>query len=118
MIKLFGIKNCDSVKKARAWLDKHDIAYQFHDFRVDGLSSEQLDYLMEQAGWQILLNKRSNSWRQLDDQQKVDLTKEKAADLMISNPTLIKRPVLQRGEQILAGFNAKNYQTLVSDLHE
>lgn len=111
---LYGIKNCDSVKKARSWLDKHEVVYQFHDFRTDGLSPEQLDSFIKKAGWEQLLNKRSNSWRQLNDLQKIDLNREKAASLMLNNPTLIKRPVLQIDGQIFIGFNAENYQTLLS----
>lgn len=110
---LYGIKNCDSVKKARLWLDKHEVSYQFHDFRTDGLSSEQLDDFIHKAGWEKLLNKRSNSWRQLDDQQKANLNRDKAARLMLNNPTLIKRPVLQADEHIFTGFNADDYQTLL-----
>ncbi len=113
MIILYGIKNCDSVKKARLWLDKHAIAYQFHDYRVDGLSSEQLAVFIEQAGWESLLNKRSTSWRQLTDAQKTDLDASKAASLMLENLTLIKRPVLVNGEQLFIGFNTENYQTLL-----
>jgi len=110
---LYGIKNCDSVKKARVWLDKHQVAYQFHDFRAEGLSSEQLDVFIKKVGWESLLNKRSTSWRQLTDQQKTDLNAIKAAGLMLDNLTLIKRPVLDTGEQLLIGFNSENYQTLL-----
>jgi len=110
---LYGIKNCDSVKKARQWLDKHNVEYQFHDFRVDGLTSEQLQIFIERAGWESVLNKRSTSWRQVDETQKIDLNAEKAAVLMLANLTLIKRPVLVAGEQLFIGFNAENYQTLL-----
>ena len=113
MTILYGIKNCDSVKKTRVWLDKHEVAYQFHDFRVDGLSSRQLDTFIEKAGWEKLLNKRSTSWRQLADEQKIDLNAETASSLMLNNLTLIKRPVLDTGEQIFIGFNLENYQTLL-----
>ena len=113
MVILYGIKNCDSVKKTRVWLDKHGIVYQFHDFRVDGLSSRQLDAFIEKAGWENLLNKRSNSWRQLADEKKIDLNAEKSSSLMLNNPTLIKRPVLDTGAQIFIGFNLENYQTLL-----
>lgn len=113
MTILYGIKNCDSVKKARLWLDNHEVAYQFHDFRVDGLSAQQLASFIEEAGWESLLNRRSNSWRQLTDQQKTDLNAVKAAGLMLDNLTLIKRPVLDTGEQLLIGFNSENYQTLL-----
>ena len=118
MTILYGIKNCDSVKKARLWLDKHEVSYQFHDFRVDGLSSEQLAVFMDKAGWDNLLNRRSTSWRLLDDQQKTDLNAHKVADLMLENPTLIKRPVLDAGEQLLIGFNEGSYQSFMSDVHE
>ena len=113
MLTLYGIKNCDSVKKARQWLDKHEVAYQFHDFRVDGLTSEQLQVFIEKVGWESVLNKRSTSWRQVDEAQKKDLNAEKAAALMLANLTLIKRPVLVADEQLLIGFNAATYQTLL-----
>ena len=113
MTILYGIKNCDSVKKARLWLDNHEVAYQFHDFRADGLSAQQLASFIEKSGWESLLNRRSTSWRQLTDQQKTDLNAVKAAGLMLDNLTLIKRPVLDTGEQLLIGFNSENYQTLL-----
>lgn len=113
MMILYGIKNCDSVKKARQWLDKNDVVYQFHDFRVDGLSMEQVQEFIDKASWEALLNKRSTSWRQLDDEQKIDLNAEKVADLLLDNPTLIKRPVLVTDEQFFIGFNAETYQTLL-----
>ena len=113
MTILYGIKNCDSVKKARLWLDNHEVAYQFHDFRADGLSAQQLASFIEKSGWESLLNRRSTSWRQLTDQQKTDLNAVKAAALMLDNLTLIKRPVLDTGEQLLIGFNSENYQTLL-----
>ncbi|WP_428353449.1 ArsC family reductase [Methyloprofundus sp.] len=113
MTILYGIKNCDSVKKARLWLDKHEIAYEFHDFRVAGLEPEQLAYFIEKAGWENVLNRRSASWRQLTDEQKTDLNVAKATSLMLDNLTLIKRPVLQTNEQVLTGFNQQKYQTLL-----
>ncbi|BCG65121.1 MAG: arsenate reductase [Methyloprofundus sp.] len=113
MYILYGIKNCDSVKKARSWLDKHALAYQFHDFRVDGLDRELVQTFMIKGDWEVLLNKRSTSWRQLDDTQKTDLNAEKAAALLLANPTLVKRPVLDAGENFFIGFNAETYQTLL-----
>lgn len=110
---LYGIKNCDSVKKARKWLDQHGLAYQFHDFRVDGLTPEQLQLFVEKGGWETLLNKRSTSWKQLDDGQKTDLNAAKVTALMLANPTLIKRPVLVASEQLFIGFNTETYQTLL-----
>lgn len=95
------------------WLDNHEISYQFHDYRVAGLSPEQLAVFIEKAGWEMLLNRRSTSWRKLTDQQRTDLNAEKAASLMLKNLTLIKRPVLDNGEQLLIGFNSEKYQTLL-----
>lgn len=113
MIILYGIKNCDSVKKARQWLASNQLDYQFHDFRVDGLSAELLNEFMAKSDWTSLLNKRSTSWRQLSDAQKTDLNAEKAAVLMLEQVTLIKRPVLDAGEHFFVGFNATNYQNLL-----
>jgi len=110
---LYGIKNCDSVKKARQWLATNEVVYQFHDFRIDGLSMEQVQSFIGKASWEALLNKRSTSWRQLADEQKTDLSAEKVAGLLLDNPTLIKRPVLVTDEQFFIGFNAETYQTLL-----
>lgn len=111
MITLYGIKNCDTVKKARTWLDQHNISYRFHDFRTDGLDNELLTQLEQQAGWENLLNKRSTSWRQLTDQQKDNIDKNSALQLMLEIPTLIKRPVLKIDTDLLIGFKADTYQT-------
>jgi arsenate reductase len=112
MYTLYGIKNCDAVKKARKWLDTNTIAYQFHDFRSDGLNTKLLTRLEARLGWENMLNRRSTSWRQLDDQQKDNLSLDRAIALMLETPTLIKRPVLDTGEQILIGFNQDDYQKL------
>ncbi len=112
MYTLYGIKNCDTVKKARKWLDGNSIAYQFHDFRSDGLDTKLLTRLEASLGWENMLNRRSTSWRQLDDQQKDDLSLDKAIALMLETPTLIKRPVLDTGELMLIGFNLDDYQKL------
>lgn len=110
MIILYGIKNCDTVKKARTWLDQHNISYRFHDFRSDGLDNELLTQLEQQAGWENLLNKRSTSWRQLTEQQKDNIDKSTALQLMQDIPTLIKRPVLKIDTGLLIGFKAETYQ--------
>ncbi|MGR9046026.1 MAG: ArsC family reductase [Gammaproteobacteria bacterium] len=108
---LYGIKNCDTVKKARKWLDHNAVDYRFHDFRSDGLAREQILRWTELSDWQTLLNQRSTSWRRLDDAQKSDLTEAKAIQLMLTNPTLIKRPVLDTGSRVIVGFKAEVYQT-------
>ena len=112
-VVLFGIKNCDSVKTARVWLDDKQIEYRFHDYRVDGLTAALLQQFIDALGMEALLNQRSTSWRQLSDEQKHDLTPDKVRQLLLDNPTLIKRPILAIGEQWLVGFNPAQYaQTL------
>jgi len=107
MTTLYGIKNCDTVKKARNWLDQHGIAYSFHDFRVDGITPELLQHFAAHLDWNKLLNRSSTSWRQLSAEQQSDLTQEKALQLMLATPTLIKRPVLDVGDKLILGFSAK-----------
>jgi Spx/MgsR family transcriptional regulator len=111
MIVVYGIKNCDSVKKARTWLEARYIAYRFHDYRVDGLEAALLQRFVDALGMDAVLNQRSTSWRQLDDAQKSDLTPDKAVQLMLAVPTLIKRPILDNGQQLIVGFNPDQYPT-------
>lgn len=111
MNTLYGIKNCDTVKKARKWLDDQGIAYRFHDYRVDGLDETLLQSFNSALGWETMLNKRSTSWRQLSDAQKETLNEQSALQLMLEIPTLIKRPILDTGEHMLIGFNAEHYKT-------
>ncbi len=113
MMTLYGIKNCDSVKKARIWLDKHAVAYRFHDFRVDGLSAELLESWLVRSDWQKLLNRRSTSWHELNDLQKSSIDQASATQLMLEIPTLIKRPVLDSSTNLLIGFDPQQYQTVL-----
>lgn len=108
MYTLYGIKNCDTVKKARNWLDQNGIAYRFHDFRTDGLTPELLEHFAYHLDWNKLLNRSSTSWRQLSVEQQSDLTSEKAMLLMLTTPTLIKRPILDAGDQLILGFTARD----------
>ena len=108
---LYGIKNCDTVKKARHWLDGANLAYEFHDFRVDGLSAELLDSWCDELGWEALLNRRSTSWRALSDTDKESINEANAKRLMLATPTLIKRPVLNANQKILVGFKAAQYES-------
>ena len=108
MHTLYGIKNCDTVKKARNWLDQNGIAYRFHDFRTDGLTPELLEHFIEHLDWNKLLNRSSTSWRQLSTEQQHGLTLEKAMQLMLDTPTLIKRPILNTGDKLILGFSAKD----------
>lgn len=111
MFTLYGIKNCDTCKKARRWLEQNGIAYEFHDYRADGLTSELLKHFAENLGWEALLNRSSTSWRQLSTEQQADLTQEKASQLMLSIPTLIKRPILDTGKKLVIGFKSGSYET-------
>lgn len=111
---LYGIKNCDTVKKARKWLDDNGIGYQFNDYRVDGLTAQQLQQFSVNLGWSSMLNRSSTSWRQLSKEQQADLDEAKALALMLEMPTLIKRPILDTGNQLLLGFKLDTYQTLLT----
>lgn len=111
-VTLFGIPNCDTVKKARRWLDQRQIAYTFHDFRKDGLSPAQVKSWLAQTDWDTLLNKRGRTWRELSDQEKQVSTAAQAVSLCCKYPTLIKRPVLVSGKQIVIGFTPDNYAEL------
>ena len=111
-ITLFGISNCDTVKKARRWLDQRQIAYRFHDFRKDGLTPAQVKTWLSQTDWEALLNKRGRTWRELPDTEKQISTAAQAVALCCKHPTLIKRPVLVSGKQLLIGFDPNSYAEL------
>ena len=110
MYTLYGISNCNTVKKAKDWLDDHNIEYQFHDYRKQGLDVDLLNSFEVALGWEKLLNKQSTSWRKLNDDQKNNISKQTALQYMLDTPTLIKRPVLDTGKKMIAGFKADNYQ--------
>jgi arsenate reductase len=106
---LYGIKNCDTVKKARRWLDANDVAFSFHDFRADGLEQSTIEAWLKSVSWEVLLNKRGTTWRKLEDPRKDSLTQEIAVELMLANPTLIKRPVVTTQNDCLVGFKEADY---------
>jgi arsenate reductase (glutaredoxin) len=110
MTKLYGIKNCDTVKKARNWLDDHKIVYEFHDFRVQGVTAKQVKYWLTEIGLEKLINKRSTTWKELDDSTKEKLSEKNAAALLTEHPTLIKRPVLEIDDQLHVGFSTEDYK--------
>lgn len=112
MLKLYGIKNCDTVKKARRWLEAHGVDYQFHDFRQDGLDKKQLGEWVEKLGWEVVVNKRSTTWRALSEQEKEIKTSAQAIKLLLANPTLIKRPVTQNNKTLLIGFKEDEFKKL------
>ena len=109
-LTLFGIKNCDTVRKARKWLEANQLEVAFHDFREDGLSTEQIEQWVTAVGWEALFNKRSTSFRNLTDTEKSDLNQNKAIALMALYPTLIKRPVLVSNGQVQVGFKEADYR--------
>ena len=111
-IVLYGIKNCDTVKKARSWLKSQQIEYTFHDFRVDGLTKNMLEDFLKHVEWEALLNKRGTTWRKLPDKLKHDVNKKKALELMYQNPALIKRPVLVYGKKFFVGFSETDYKKI------
>ncbi len=108
---LYGIKNCDTVKKARRWLEANDVDFQFHDFRVDGLDEATIQQWLTSVSWEVLLNKRSTTWKQLADARKAQLDQAIAIELMLANPTLIKRPVLCDSAGCMVGFKEADYIT-------
>ena len=107
---IYGIKNCDTIKKALKWLDANNVEYTFHDYRVDGLDSALLDNLCEISDVEQMLNKRSTSYRALTDEQKADTTPAALKALFLATPTLIKRPLLVKGSDSLLGFKDAQYQ--------
>ena len=112
MTKLYGIKNCDTVKKARTWLEQQGVNYEFHDFRVDGLTAAQVQGWIAELGLDTLVNKRSTTWKELSDSQKDSFNSETAVQIIVDNPTLIKRPLLDTGALRQVGFNDADYQKL------
>ncbi|WP_027856665.1 ArsC family reductase [Marinobacterium jannaschii] len=112
MVTMYGIKNCDTIKKARKWLENEGIEYRFHDYRVDGLSAEQLQDWAAELGWEALLNKRGTTWRQQPDAVKDSIDEQSALALMLEHPAMIKRPLLDNGSLRKLGFKDADYSAL------
>lgn len=108
-VTIFGIKNCDTMKKARAWLDGHGVAYDFHDYKAAGIDKAHLARWAKQVGWETLLNRAGTTFRKLPDADKEGLTESKAIALMLAQPSMIKRPVLEKGATLLVGFRPEAY---------
>ena len=109
-VTIYGIKNCDTMKKARAWLDKHGVDYAFHDYKTAGIERAQLEQWSKKVGWEILLNRAGTTFKKLPDKEKDGITQAKALALMLKQPSMIKRPVLEadRGK-LLVGFKPEQY---------
>ncbi|TKT72989.1 ArsC family reductase [Afipia massiliensis] len=110
---IYGIKNCDTMKKARAWLDKHGIDYNFHDYKAEGIDKDRLARWSNVAGWEVLLNRAGTTFRKLPDADKANLTEKKAMALMLAQPSMIKRPVLEIGGKLLVGFKPESYAAAI-----
>jgi len=109
-VTIYGIKNCDTMKKARAFLDKKGVDYAFHDYKAAGIEKDKLEKWVKKAGWEALLNKAGTTFKKLPDRDKEGLTEAKAIELMLAQPSMIKRPVLEiGGGKILVGFKPDAY---------
>ena len=109
---LYGIRNCDTVKKARAWLDQRGVDYRFHDYKVAGIDRARLDRWCAEVGWEALLNRAGTTFRKLADSQKENLNQEKAVALMLAQPSVIKRPVVELKGKLVVGFKTELYASL------
>jgi arsenate reductase len=112
-ITIYGIKNCDTMKKARAWLDDHGVAYDFHDYKTAGIEKSQLKQWSDELGWETLLNRAGTTFKKLPDADKEGLTESKAIALMLAQPSMIKRPVLDLGSKRVVGFKPDVYAKAV-----
>ena len=109
-VTIYGIKNCDTMKKARAFLDKAGVDYVFHDYKTAGIDKAHLERWSKEVGWETLLNRAGTTFRKLPDKDKEALTAAKAMKLMIEQPSMIKRPVLETGKRLLVGFKPEDYK--------
>lgn len=112
MTTLYGIKNCDTIRKARRWLDDNGIEYNFHDVRNDGLQRRQLVAWEQALGWEQLLNRRGTTWRKLPENERDAINRTRAIRLMLEQPAIIRRPVLDSGDTLLVGFDPDDWQDL------
>jgi arsenate reductase (glutaredoxin) len=107
---IYGIKNCDTMKKAFAWLDQHGVDYVFHDYKKEGVAKNEVERWCSAAGWETVLNRAGTTFRKLADAEKDNLTEKKAIALMVAQPSMIKRPVLDSGKHLLVGFKPEIYE--------
>jgi Spx/MgsR family transcriptional regulator len=114
MVTLYGIKNCETMKKAFAWLDEHGVEYAFHDYKKSGVDIARLKLWVKHLGWKTLLNTKGTTWRKLAPEQQGDMTQAKAVALMIEHPSLIKRPVVETGQQLLVGFDPAMFASFIA----
>ena len=108
-VELYGIPNCDTMKKARTWLGEHGVAYVFHDYKKEGVAEDRLRRWIDIAGWEVVLNRSGTTFRKLPESKRTDLDADRAVTLMLAQPSMIKRPVLEAGETLLVGFTPERY---------
>lgn len=112
MIDVYGLKNCDTCRKAMKWLDAEGIEAVLHDFRAEGLTADRLEGWLAKVDWEVLLNRRGTTWRKLDEADRENLDKAKVTSLMLAQPSLIKRPVFELGDRVLIGFKQAEQDAL------
>jgi arsenate reductase len=110
MTTIYGIKNCDTMKKAFTWLDGHKVTYSFHDYKKEGIDQARLKKWVEAQGWEVLLNRVGTTFKKLPNKDKERLTEKKAIALMLAQPSMIKRPVAEKGTKLLVGFKQEEYE--------
>ncbi len=108
-VTIYGIPNCDTMKKARSWLAKNGVEYLFHDYKKDGIERKRLESWSDKIGWEVLLNRAGTTFRKLSDADKAAIDRKRAITLMIEQPSMIKRPVLEAGGHLLVGFEPSDY---------
>ena len=114
MITMYGIKNCDSIKKARNWLDNERVSYNFHDYKVSGVDKTKLEEWVMEHGWETILNRSGTTFKALDAGDRAHIDADKAILLMITNPSMIKRPILDTGRETIIGFKATTYENALA----
>ena len=114
ILTLYGIPSCDTVKKARVWLDQHGVAFAFHDYKKAGIARQRLEGWVAEYGWETVLNRTGTTFRVLPDADKADLDADKAVTLMLAQPSMIKRPVLDMGDRTLVGFKPERYAAILT----
>lgn len=110
MITVYGIRNCDTVRKARAWLDEQGLEYRFHDYKKDGVPAERLDDWLERFGWETVINRRGMTWRRLPAEEREAMDGERAREAALANASLIKRPIVEHDGETLVGFDPDTWQ--------
>ena len=111
-VTLYGISSCDTIRKARAWLQNHQIEFEFHDYRKQGLDQRMLQSMVQALGWEAMLNRRGTTWRTLPDAVKQQVEEESAMRIMLDNPAIIKRPILASDNLLHLGFSAEQYEEI------